>query len=84
MAFRLAKVFDTTVDFWLNLQAAVDLWEVENNMRTQEELGRIETVADIWHAVKSVQKRSRKAKTSLHLVGRIRRSRRIRHPSTIA
>ena len=43
---RLAKVFDTTVDFWLNLQAAVDLWEVENNMRTQEELGRIETVAE--------------------------------------
>ncbi|PZT57918.1 addiction module antidote protein, HigA family, partial [Escherichia coli] len=40
------KVFDTTVDFWLNLQAAVDLWEVENNMRTQEELGRIETVAE--------------------------------------
>ena len=36
MAFRLAKVFDTTVDFW----------EVENNMRTQEELGRIETVAE--------------------------------------
>lgn len=34
MAFRLAKVFDTTVDFRLNLQAAVDLWEVENNMRT--------------------------------------------------
>ena len=46
MAFRLAKVFDTTVDFRLNLQAAVDLWEVENNMRTQEELGRIETVAE--------------------------------------
>ncbi|HAI0065558.1 TPA: HigA family addiction module antidote protein [Escherichia coli] len=46
MAFRLVKVFDTTVDFWLNLQAAVDLWEVENNMRTQEELGRIETVAE--------------------------------------
>ena len=45
MAFRLAKVFDTTVDFWLNLQAAVDLWEVDN-MRTQEELGRIETVAE--------------------------------------
>ena len=73
MAFRLAKVFDTTVDFRLNLQAAVDLWEVENNMRTNEELGR-----NIWHAVKSVQKRSRKAKTSLHLVGRIRRLRRIR------
>ena len=78
MAFRLAKVFDTTVDFRLNLQAAVDLWEVENNMRTQEELGRIEQWLNIWHAVKSVQKRSRKAKTSLHLVGRIRRLRRIR------
>ncbi|EMW79884.1 hypothetical protein EC180600_2515, partial [Escherichia coli 180600] len=24
----------------------VDFWEVENNMRTQEELGRIETVAE--------------------------------------
>lgn len=46
MAFCLAKVFDTTVDFWLNFQAAVDFWEVENNMRTQEELGRIETVAE--------------------------------------
>ncbi len=26
MAFRLAKVFDTTVDFWLNLQAAVEIF----------------------------------------------------------
>ena len=43
---KLTTVFDTTVDFRLNLQAAVDLWEVENNMRTQEELGRIETVAE--------------------------------------
>ena len=44
MAFRLAKAFDTSVDFWRNLQAAVDLWEVENDMRAQEELNRIVSV----------------------------------------
>ncbi|ELT4280519.1 HigA family addiction module antidote protein, partial [Escherichia coli] len=27
MAYRLAKAFDTSVDFWINLQTAVDLWE---------------------------------------------------------
>ncbi|EBM3290963.1 addiction module antidote protein, HigA family, partial [Salmonella enterica subsp. enterica serovar Adelaide] len=32
MAYRLAKAFDTSVDFWINLQTAVDLWEVENDM----------------------------------------------------
>ena len=77
MAFRLAKVFDTTVDFRLNLQAAVDLWEVENNMRPRKNWDGLKQWLNIWHAVKSVQKRSRKAKTSLHLVGRIRRLRRI-------
>ncbi|HKS35343.1 MAG TPA: HigA family addiction module antitoxin [Enterobacteriaceae bacterium] len=46
MAFRLAKAFGTTVDFWLNLQAAVDLWEVENDTRAQEELSRIMTAAE--------------------------------------
>ncbi|MCQ6310761.1 HigA family addiction module antidote protein [Citrobacter freundii] len=46
MAFRLAKAFDTSVDFWRNLQAAVDLWEVENDMRAQEELNRIVSVKD--------------------------------------
>lgn len=46
MAFRLAKAFGTTVDFWLNLQATVDLWEVENDARAQEELSRIMTAAE--------------------------------------
>lgn len=41
MAFRLSKVFDTSVDFWLNLQSAIDLWEVENDARAQEELSRV-------------------------------------------
>lgn len=43
MAYRLAKAFDTSVDFWINLQTAVDLWEVENDMRVQEELSRTNT-----------------------------------------
>ena len=30
MATRFAKVFNTTAKFWLNLQAAVDLWELDN------------------------------------------------------
>ncbi len=45
MAYRLAKAFDTSVDFWINLQTAVDLWEVGFlvDMRVQEELSRINT-----------------------------------------
>ncbi|HHB9458644.1 TPA: HigA family addiction module antitoxin [Escherichia albertii] len=46
MAYRLAKAFDTSVDFWINLQTAVDLWEVENDMRVQEELSRITTAEE--------------------------------------
>lgn len=46
MAFRLARVFDTSVDFWINLQAAVDLWDVENDTRVQEELSRIEPASE--------------------------------------
>lgn len=30
MAMRLARVFNTTPKFWLNLQVAVDLWNLEN------------------------------------------------------
>lgn len=41
MAFRLSAVFDTTVEFWLNIQNSVDIWEVENDARTQEEISRV-------------------------------------------
>jgi addiction module HigA family antidote len=41
MAYRLAAVFDTSVDLWLNLQRHLDVWEVENDARTQEELSRV-------------------------------------------
>ncbi|WP_411815190.1 HigA family addiction module antitoxin [Franconibacter daqui] len=47
MAFRLAKAFDTSVDFWLNLQQNVDIWEVQNDARTQEELSRITTIVTV-------------------------------------
>lgn len=39
VAFRLAKVFDTSVEFWLNLQTNMDIWEVFNDSRTQEDDG---------------------------------------------
>lgn len=79
MAFRLAKAFDTSVDFWRNLQAAVDLWEVENDMRAQEELNRIVSVKDF------IAQRDVGAKKSLnHLfVGRIRCFHRIRQISLL-
>lgn len=41
MAYRLAIVFVTSVDFWLDLQRHLDRWEVENDARTQEELSRV-------------------------------------------
>lgn len=47
MAIKLAKAFDTTIEFWLNLQLNVDIWEAQSNSRTQEELSRIKTVADV-------------------------------------
>ena len=29
MALRLSRAFDTTADFWLNLQKNLDLWQAE-------------------------------------------------------
>jgi len=46
MAFRLAKAFDTSEEFWLNLQTNVDIWEVQNDTRTQEEISRIITLEE--------------------------------------
>jgi len=31
IAFRLAKVFNSTSEMWLNMQQAVDLWEARKN-----------------------------------------------------
>ncbi|MDR2265062.1 MAG: HigA family addiction module antidote protein [Enterobacter asburiae] len=53
MAIRLAKAFDTSVEFWLNLQQNVDIWEAQTNSRTQEELSRVKTVASLLATRKS-------------------------------
>lgn len=55
MAIKLAKTFDTTIEFWLNLQLNVDIWEAQSNARTQEELSRIKTVVEIMAKRKSGQ-----------------------------
>ncbi|WP_313654799.1 HigA family addiction module antitoxin [Pantoea sp.] len=44
MAFRLSAAFETSVGFWLNLQNSVDIWEVMNDARTQEEISRVTPV----------------------------------------
>jgi plasmid maintenance system antidote protein VapI len=33
MAIRLSIVFDTSAEFWINLQAAYELWEAEKKRK---------------------------------------------------
>ena len=42
MALRLSRAFDTTPDFWLNLQKNYDLWQAE-------------TASKEWQVVKPIQ-----------------------------
>lgn len=46
MAIKLAKVFGTSVELWLNLQRNVDLWELENDNRYQKSLSNVKTVEE--------------------------------------
>ncbi len=46
MAMKLAKVFDTTAEFWLNLQNNVDLWELNNNIKYQQSLEKVKTAKE--------------------------------------
>ncbi|EEU9561215.1 MULTISPECIES: HigA family addiction module antitoxin [Providencia] len=55
MAFKLAKAFDTSKEYWINLQQAVDVWEVKSDPRIQEEISRIKYYEDF------LEERSRKA-----------------------
>lgn len=34
MALRLARLFGTSAEFWLNLQRAVDLWDAEKAIKS--------------------------------------------------
>lgn len=47
MAVRLARAFDTSVEFWLNLQLNVDIWEIQNDERMQAEHRQIVTAAEM-------------------------------------
>ena len=38
MALKLSKAFDTTPQFWLNLQAAHDLWQCYQNDRSVDKV----------------------------------------------
>ncbi|MFN1022348.1 HigA family addiction module antitoxin, partial [Escherichia coli] len=60
MAFRLAKAFDTTAKFWLNIQQSVDLWEVTSSPRLQEEIERVTPAHEIIerkHNAESLEKK---------------------------
>lgn len=50
MAFKLAKAFNTTPLFWLNLQTAVDMWELNHNSRFQRDLAGVKAVNQ-WQGV---------------------------------
>ena len=50
MALKLAKAFGTSVEFWLNLQTAVDLWEFENNPIFQRSLDAVKPVQQLNYA----------------------------------
>ncbi len=36
MALRLSKYFNTTIDFWINLQKMTDIWEASNGKKAKE------------------------------------------------
>ena len=50
MAVKLSKAFSTSPEFWLNLQTAVDLWELNHNKRFQQTLANVR-VANQWQAM---------------------------------
>lgn len=43
MAMRLARLLNTTPESWLNMQQALDLWELEQS--SKRKYARIETIA---------------------------------------
>lgn len=50
MAVRLSKAFGTTPEFWLNLQTAVDIWELEHNSLFQCSLAKVKNALDFQHS----------------------------------
>ena len=44
MAMRLAKAFNTSVEFWLNLQMMNDIWSLENDSKFKASLANVKTL----------------------------------------
>jgi len=42
MALRLSKAFDTSPEYWLNMQQNYDLWKMQNKIK----LGKVEVLVD--------------------------------------
>ena len=46
-AFRLAKFFNTTADFWINLQVNIDMWDtLQMNRREYEKINTASVLND--------------------------------------
>ena len=46
-AYRLAKCFDTSPDFWMNLQMAVDMWDTLQSF--EKEYKKIDSLSVLAH-----------------------------------
>jgi addiction module HigA family antidote len=46
-ALKLAKLFNMSPDYWLNLQTKLDIWIHLHNQKTLYELQDIQTLADV-------------------------------------
>ncbi|ENR5392822.1 TPA: HigA family addiction module antidote protein [Providencia rettgeri] len=54
LAFKLAKAFNTSKDYWLNLQQSVDIWEVNNDPRLQDEINNVMYYKDFMNKKQKV------------------------------
>jgi addiction module HigA family antidote len=46
-ALMLARVFENSPDFWLNLQRATDLWNATHSKKEMERIGRARPIAKV-------------------------------------
>lgn len=45
MAYKLAKLFNNSPEFWMNLQRLVDMWEIRHDPVAQVQLKQITTLS---------------------------------------
>lgn len=56
LAARLAKCFETSIEFWMNLQHAVDIWEIDNDGTFKVACDKIITAKNFLEARKANEK----------------------------